>query len=145
VPKNLGALLEKVSTATPSELAELWQVHLGGICPEHPLIRRHLSAWRLQAQAHGGLSSRTRRRLRELDTEFRRDPNFRPQGVAPLKPGTEFIRIWKDQTHRVRVTQEGFVYQSHAYKSLSEIARQITGTRWSGPKFFAVKRSMSPG
>jgi hypothetical protein len=78
-----------------------------------------------------------------MDDEFSRDPDFRPEGVAPLKPGTEFIRIWNDQTHRVRVAAEGFVYQGHPYKSLSEIARKITGTRWSGPKFFAVKRPIA--
>jgi hypothetical protein len=145
VPRNLESLLAKISIGTPSELVELWQIHLGGACPKHPLIRRHLLAWRVQAQAHGGLPSRTRRRLREMDIAFNRDPEFRPQGVAPLKPGTEFIRVWNHQTHRVRVTTRGFIYQGHAYKSLSEIARQITGTRWSGPKFFAVTRPMSSG
>jgi len=140
VPKNLRTLLAEVTAATPSELAELWQSHLGGVCPKHPLIRRQLLAWRLQAQAHGGLSSRARRRPREMDNQFGGDPDFCPEGVAPLKPGTEFVRTWNDQAHRVRVTADGLVYRGHAYTSLSEIARQITGTRWSGPKFFAVKR-----
>jgi hypothetical protein len=80
-----------------------------------------------------------------MDHAFSLDPEFRPEGVAPLKPGTEFIRVWNHHSHRVRVTTQGFIYQWLAYNSLSEIARKITGTRWSGPKFFAVRRSMSSG
>jgi hypothetical protein len=58
---------------------------------------------------------------------------------ARIKPGTRLIRQWDGQTHQVTVAEEGFEYKGERYKSLSEIARLITGTRWSGPLFFGLK------
>ena len=59
---------------------------------------------------------------------------------ARIKPGTRLIRQWDGQTHQVTVAEEGFEYKGERYKSLSEIARLITGTRWSGPLFFGLKQ-----
>ena len=70
---------------------------------------------------------------------FERDPDFQPPGVAPYKPGTEFLRHWKGTVHRVRVTTHGYEYQGEIYASLSIIARRITGTQWSGPSFFGTR------
>jgi hypothetical protein len=64
------------------------------------------------------------------------------QAVAPaasaLSPGTRLLREWQGRTHHVTVTEAGFEYDSRVWKSLSAIARHITGTRWSGPAFFGV-------
>jgi hypothetical protein len=57
-----------------------------------------------------------------------------------LHPGARLLREWGNTTHEVTVTETGFTYRSRAYKSLSQIAREITGTRWSGPAFFGVKK-----
>jgi hypothetical protein len=56
-----------------------------------------------------------------------------------IKPGTRLVRQWKEQVHVVEVETEGFEYRGVRYESLSEIARLITGTRWSGPLFFGLK------
>lgn len=56
-----------------------------------------------------------------------------------IKPGTRLIRQWEGQTHHVTVGEAGFEYNGERYKSLSVIARLITGTRWSGPLFFGLK------
>jgi hypothetical protein len=61
-----------------------------------------------------------------------------------LKPGTSLIREWRGQTHRVTAMDEGFIWNGGSYNSLSEIARAITGTRWSGPRFFGLKQR-TPG
>ena len=55
-----------------------------------------------------------------------------------LHPGARLLREWGHQTHEVTVTESGFVYRDKTYKSLSAIAREITGTRWSGPAFFGA-------
>ena len=60
-----------------------------------------------------------------------------------MKPGTRLVREWKQQVHTVEVDTEGYQYKGTRYDSLSEIARLITGTRWSGPLFFGVKAKQS--
>ena len=61
----------------------------------------------------------------------------------PIKPGTRLVRQWKEQVHVVEVEAEGYEYRGARYENLSEIARLITGTRWSGPAFFGLKAKPS--
>jgi hypothetical protein len=67
----------------------------------------------------------------------------KPQGRLELprriKPGSELVRTWKGQSHRVMVLQTGFAYGGETFSSLSEIAFQITGTKWNGPRFFGLR------
>ena len=100
-------------------------------------------AYRIQERTFGGLSRAARmklmggasaaagpRRPRIVQTEHR------------IKPGTRLLREWQGRTHEVTATAEGaFVYRGNSYGSLSEIARKITGTRWSGPAFFGLKQA----
>jgi hypothetical protein len=139
-PNLLREVLAEIRSCRAADLPTLWAKHLTGPRPSHPVICRQTLAWRLQAKAHGGLSVQTRRRIQELTRAFDRDPEYRPAGVAPLKPGTEFLRHWKGVVHRVRVTSHGYEYQGEIYGSLSITARRITGTQWSGPDFFGLRR-----
>ena len=61
-----------------------------------------------------------------------------------LRPGVKLIRLWKGITHHVVVTDGGFVWHEETYKSLSVIARKITGTSWSGPVFYGLKKTKAP-
>jgi hypothetical protein len=129
-----------------AELLTRWRERLKQPPPSHlnkPILVP-LLAYRLQEQAFGGLKPAYKRRLRELADSFERNPNQPPKTVssaARIKPGTRLIRQWDGQTHQVTVAEEGFEYKGERYKSLSEIARLITGTRWSGPLFFGLKQS----
>ena len=58
-----------------------------------------------------------------------------------LRPGVKLIRVWKGVSHHVLVTEDGFLWQDRSWRSLSVIAREITGTPWSGPVFFGLKKS----
>jgi hypothetical protein len=136
---DLKAALTAIAAAQRSEIPALWPRFMTGPRPAHSIICRHTMAWQLQARVFGGLSAATRRRIRDLTRAFERDPDYRPPGVAPLKPGTEFRRYWKGRVHQVRVTVEGFEYEGETYGSLSIIARKITGTQWSGPEFFGAR------
>jgi hypothetical protein len=89
-------------------------------------------AWRLQEQALGGLD---RESLRFLDGLARHSGLPRRQ----LKPGTVLVRDYHGQRHTVTVAADGFEWQGTTYASLSAIARAITGTTWSGPRFFALR------
>lgn len=108
-----------------------------------PQIRRGLLiqilAYRIQEQAYGGLSPATRKRLSELAHKLEANPHAELSGVPRIKPGTRLIRDWRGQSHRVTVLDNGYEYAGKRYSSLSQVARLITGTRWSGPLFFGLR------
>ncbi len=93
-------------------------------------------AYRLQEQQYGALSTQTRQRIAKLGREFQKSGKITPAGI---RAGTKLIREWKGKAHEVEVLQEGFAWNGKRYRSLSEIARAITGTRWSGPRFFGTE------
>lgn len=91
-----------------------------------------------QQEVLGGLRPDLRRRLRHIVESVRRGEEVVP--AAPrLKPGTRLMREWQGHTHAILVVDGGFLWQQTRYRSLSQIARAITGTRWSGPVFFGLK------
>jgi hypothetical protein len=100
-------------------------------------------AYRLQEQALGGLRPELRRRLRNIVAEVERGGEVTVTAAPRLKPGTRLLRDWQGRTHEVLVRGDGFVWQQTEYRSLSQIARAITGTRWSGPVFFGLKSRTS--
>ena len=99
-------------------------------------------AYRLQEFAHGGASKVTQRRLMTLAAEFETGGTIAPPPGPKIKPGSRLVREWHGRTHTVCVTQDGFEFQGKSYRSLTKIARDITGAQWSGPRFFGLtKRS----
>jgi hypothetical protein len=124
-------------------LLALWQELFAQ--PAHPSLRRNLMipilAYRIQENAYGGLTPSTRKGLQKLSAELDQKQKT-PLTLAPqLKAGTKLLRQFQGEMHEVLVADEGFEYRGKRYQSLSEIARQITGTRWSGPLFFGLKQS----
>jgi hypothetical protein len=102
------------------------------------LLRRSI-AQRIQEKAYGGLSTSTRRLLDQLVKAAMKRPNGRLELPRRIKPGSELVRTWKGKSYRVMVMAEGFAYDGKAFASLSEIASEITGTRWNGPRFFGLR------
>jgi Protein of unknown function (DUF2924) len=96
-------------------------------------------AYRIQEQAFGALRATTRTRLRTLSVAFEKDAGSAIAFPPTLQPGTRLVRQWRDQVHLVNVEANRYEYRGARYQSLSEIARLITGTRWSGPLFFGIK------
>ena len=132
--------LTRLPTCNRAELTAEW-LRLYRTKPPARLGRNLLMAaiaYRLQEQVLGGLHPELRRQLRAIAGRPRDGGN--PALAAPrLKPGTKLLRDWQRQTHEVLVSDQGFVWQQVRYRSLSQIARAITGTRWSGPVFFGLK------
>lgn len=95
------------------------------------LMRRFL-AREIQTRQMGGLSTKTRAALSNPS-----DQAARPRSPA-LQPGGRLLREWNGVTHVVDVTEDGFVWKQTRYRSLSKIAREITGAHWSGPRFFGL-------
>jgi Protein of unknown function (DUF2924) len=102
------------------------------------LLRRSI-AQRIQEKAYGGLSRDTQRLLDQLVKAAAAKPNGRIELPRRIKPGSELVRTWKGEIHRVTVLADGFVYDGKAFSSLSEIASDITGTKWNGPRFFGLR------
>jgi Protein of unknown function (DUF2924) len=116
-------------------LRRRWRVMFGRTPPaalSKDLLGRMI-AWRLQEQAFGGLD---RHSLKFLDGLARHGGSPRRQ----LKSGTVLVRDYQGERHTVTVVPDGFDWQGATYTSLSAIARAITGTTWSGPRFFALAR-----
>ncbi|MBL6947567.1 MAG: DUF2924 domain-containing protein [Rhodospirillales bacterium] len=102
------------------------------------LIVRGL-AYNIQEKVHGGLSQASRRKLRTLARQLDADDRSGFDPGAMLKPGAKLIREWQARTYTVTILQDGFEFEGRRYGSLSMIAREITGVRWSGPRFFGLK------
>ncbi len=142
---NQGIIEEKlsgISQLTREQLIKDWRLtHKKS--PPKGLSRRlleHSAAYQLQAKAFGGLKPTTRRKLRQAT---RRTNKSAPANIAAkksgsLSPGTRLLREWHGHTHTVEVVDCGFLHEGETYKSLSHVARAITGARWSGPRFLGL-------
>ena len=146
--ERIGEALARLPTLERAEFRAEWLRLYGTEAPAR-LGRELLMAavaYRIQEQALGGLRPELRHRLRSIAGAARLGREL-PIAVAPrLKPGTRLMREWQGRTHEVLVCQDGFEWRQARYRSLSQIARAITGTRWSGPVFFGMKpRTTSAG
>lgn len=136
--------IEKVPTPSRKALEVQWQATFGR--PLSPKMRRPLAAQllRFHAQeiAHGGLSAEVEAYLASLLPKTRGSrPQTAPVPPRRLKPGSRLLRTWRDRTYTVTVADPGFIYEGKTYSSLSVVAREITGTPWSGPVFFGLKKA----
>jgi hypothetical protein len=102
------------------------------------LLRRSI-AHRIQEKAYGGLSRSAQRLFDQMIKAYAAKPNGKLVLPRRIKPGSVLVREWKGRSHRVMVLADGFAYDGATYSNLSEIAVLITGTRWSGPRFFGLR------
>jgi hypothetical protein len=139
--------LEKLRYLETKQLRAKWRDLFGRPAPEK--MRRDqmvpILSYRIQELTYGGLSEATQRRLRQLAKELAANPKALISQMPRIKPGTRIVRIWNGETHIVTVLEKEYEYKDHRYGSLSEIARVITSTRWSGPAFFGLKNGASSG
>ena len=119
-----------------AHLVARWQRRYGRP-PPSKLSRAMLEkgiAYEIQCAAFGGLSATVKRALRAAasGTSF--------ESSRHVAPGARLIREWNGTVHEVDVVEGGYVWQGETYRSLTAIARAITGTKWSGPRFFGLER-----
>ena len=144
-PKASKEALSRLPKLDLSELREEWRFLYNAAVSPHlsrELLIRAV-AYRMQEIALGGLRPEPQRQLRQIAVELKQTgeaaKRFRPQ----LKPGTRLIREWQGRTYEVMVLDDGLSWQGTHFRSLSAIARKITGTAWSGPLFFGLKQNRS--
>lgn len=136
--RDLENRLAALATMSPAQLRSEWLSLYKKPAP--PLTADLLArgiAWRLQERSHGGLSKSTLREVEELRRRFERGGPARVSD-GRIKPGTRLVRDWGGKSHHVLVLESGFLYEDRRYASLSQVARDITGARWSGPRFFGL-------
>ena len=144
---NIAAELARLGNLTIFELRREWR-RLHRMPPPMRLSRELLIraiAYKLQERALGALSKSILRKLGSLDAEPAAGDARKPVPRLSLKPGTRLIREWRGVTHTVLIHADGIEWNGRRYRSLTIIAREITGARWSGPRFFGLrKRAAGP-
>jgi hypothetical protein len=122
------------------ELRQHWRVLYKAEASPHlsrELLLRAV-AYRMQEVVLGGLRPQRQRQLRQFAHQLN-DSQGRVRRRPELKPGTRLVREWQGRTYEVLVLDDGLSWQGTSYRSLSALARKITGTAWSGPLFFGLK------
>lgn len=134
---DLATEIEALATLSPAQLREAWTKLVGGPPPgvRQGVLRLAL-AWEMQAATHGGLPRGVQQQLEQIASAKTR--------TTPPQPGMQLVREWNGIAHRVEVSDDRRVrWNGKSYGSLSEVARAITGTRWSGPAFFGLKQKIA--
>jgi len=116
---------------------ECWRKPAPDIGPD--LLRRGI-AWKLQSRVYGELPSHIKRELERAADRLRRGEELRSSSRPSLKPGTRLVRQWQGRVLRVLVLDDGYDYDGKRFSSLTQVATAITGTHWSGPNFFGLRK-----
>ncbi len=138
--------IENLKRMTMDALRTEWQ-RLYRSIPERRVSRDLLvlsAAWKYQERVSGSRAAPTIRRLKRLTQSIEADRSYAEIRKVTLRPGTRLLREWNGTTYTVCVVEEGFEWEGQCYRSFSQIARAITGTRWSGPRFFGLKQRPVP-
>lgn len=134
---------ETASAIVPvATLRRLWE-EAHGVPPPHGLGRELLArgiSWKQQEKLHGAMPPALKRELDRLVDQLARSGDLDVERQLTLKTGTRLVREWHGRTCHVTVLEEGFLFQDRRYASLTQIARSITGTKWSGPRFFGLRQ-----
>jgi hypothetical protein len=143
--RNTDAIERELNRIRSLDLADLraeWRQHNRGAPPK---LSRDLLAlalgYQLQERGYGGLSKSTRRKLQGIEKALKATGRVGTATDLTLKPGARLVREWHGRVHTVTVTDDGFEHEGESYRSLTMIARKITGAHWSGPRFFDLSRS----
>lgn len=138
--RTLEAQLSALLSMTPARLRAEWRSVYKA---EPPALTADLLArgvaWKLQQRVHGGLPAATVRDIRRIKAELDKTGGSNVT-TGRIRPGTRLVRDWGGAAHHVLVLESGYLYRDRQYATLSQVARDITGAHWSGPRFFGTKR-----
>jgi hypothetical protein len=124
---TLAVKLAALQTLSPAQLRIEWQRVYGAVAPTLSAeLLVHGIAYRLQEKVLGKLPARVARSIQTRSSAPR------------IKPGTQLVRSWNGRSVAVVVTDSGYLFEERPYRSLTAIAREVTGAGWSGPRFFGI-------
>jgi hypothetical protein len=137
---KLDEQLAALATMSPAQLRAEWKrVHREPAPALTADLLGRALAYRLQQRMQGGLPASTRTAIGRLVRQLDRGSEIVPDRTLALKAGTRLVRDWRGERHHVLVLDQSFQYRERHYRSLSHIAREITGAAWSGPRFFGLQ------
>ena len=138
--QDIKAQLAGLEDLSHAELKARWNALYDVPCPKHMSCKFLLGAvaYRIQENVFGGLKKSTRRRLEKVSADLAAGKPIKQSGPR-IKPGTRLLREWNGTVHEVIVLESAVQYRGQLWPSLSAVAREITGARWSGPRFFGLK------
>jgi hypothetical protein len=139
---DIAKALTRLSALTIFELRGEWR-RLHRMPPPMRLSRDLLTrgiSYKLQERAYGGLSTATARKLEQAGADSLSRGSVPPAPPISLRPGTRLVREWHGVTHTALIHADSIEWRGQRYRSLSAVARKITGARWSGPRFFGLRQ-----
>jgi hypothetical protein len=142
--QKLSAEIALLESLDVDQLRARWKVLYETEAPtrfSHDLLMRAV-AYRMQERVLGGLKPATRRQFERVSQDARARRPIRVAPVRKLAPGALLIREWCGTKYQVTVLEKGLMFSGKQYRSLSEVARVITGNHWSGPLFFGLKAQL---
>lgn len=134
--------IEEIAAMGRIELLRQWPDHFDVSAPPRasPEFLRMALAWRVQTKRNGASTQRLDRQLRRIGESIAEGRTPRALDDRPkARGGAILVRTWRDKSYTVTVSDKGYVLDGVTYRSLSEVARKITGTRWNGPQFFGLR------
>lgn len=137
---SISAQIADLARLPIAELWLIWDRYFSSrpLNPNRAFIESRI-AYKLQEEAYGGLAPATRQRLEAIGAKHSQIKLRAKPREFDFAPGTILLREWGEREHQVTVTAEGlFAYDGHTFKSLTAVARHITGAHWSGPLFFGL-------
>lgn len=133
---RLAGDIARLGSLTPAELRREWDVACGAPAPNvGTALLRRLLAQRIQEKRLGGLPAMV---VRELERAVAAPTAASVPTRITVWPGARLIREWQGRTIAVLTAETGFIWEEREYRSLSQIAREVTGAHWSGPRFFGL-------
>lgn len=148
---DMQETIEQLNQLSREELIKKWKKLFKTNSPQHArkeFLIKHI-VWELQARKQGGYSAQTQKQLDKLANKLAKKQEVsetdikettKQTSILEIKAGTKLIREYKGEKHEVIALEKGFEYKNRQYKSLSGIAKEITGTQWNGKLFFGVKK-----
>ncbi len=139
VVTGVAELLARLNDLTLDELRAEWRRLYRSMPPRlsQDLMRRAI-AYRIQEKAFGGLGAASKRKLKDHASQIEITGRVRPDSRPVVRSGARLVREWNGRTYTVTVAEDGFEYGGKLYRSLTKVARAITGAHWSGPRFFGL-------
>lgn len=142
---KLAQRIDALGRKSPAELRSVWRDTFKQAAPDiSPGLMGRAIAYRWQERQHGGLPVAVTRDIARLTRVLLRTGTLEGADEVRLKPGTRLVRDWNGRTLNVLVCEEGYELDGRQYGSLTQIARDVTGARWSGPRFFGLKKRKAP-
>jgi hypothetical protein len=129
--------LAELAGSSRDMLIERWRRLMKCEPPRYASIEflRRVAAYAVQERTLGGLPTSAKRQLASI---ARGGKPTQATGQIRIKPGTRLLREWHGTTHKVIVTDRGFIWEGRTFKSLSAVAQAISGAKWNGPRFFGL-------